>query len=113
MKQADNNKSREIYKMHAAFCKFMGSPKRIEILFLLGNGEKCVDELARLMKINIPNVSQNLTMMRERGIVESRRDGTKIYYRLSNPKILELCISMRDLMFEQLNKKINAVGVNK
>ncbi len=110
MNQMEN---KELYKMHADFCKFMGSPKRIEILFVLGNGEKCVDELAQIMGINIPNVSQNLAIMKDRGIVESRRDGTKIYYRLSNPKVLEACMIVRDLMFEQLNKKINMFGGSK
>ncbi len=99
--------TREIYNRHAEFCKFMGSPKRIEILFLLGKGEKCVEELARLMEINIANVSQNLSIMKDRGIVVPRREGTKIYYRLSDPRILEACIIMRDLMIEQLNKKMN------
>lgn len=110
MNQMEN---KELYKMHADFCKFMGSPKRIEILFVLGNGEKCVDELAQIMGINIPNVSQNLTIMKDRGIVESRRDGTKIYYKLSNPKVLEACMIMRDLMFEQLNKKMNIFSGSK
>jgi len=109
MKKLDN---KEIYKIHADFCKFMGSPKRIEILFLLGDGEKCVDEMAQLMKINIPNVSQNLSVMKERGVVEFRREGTKIYYKLSNPKILEACIIMRDLMLEQLKKKLNIINRN-
>ncbi len=105
--------SKEIYKMHADFCKFMGSPKRIEILFLLGDGEKCVDELARLMKINVPNVSQNLSIMKDRGVVESRREGTNMYYKLSDPKILEACIILRDLMIQQLNKKLNIFNRNK
>lgn len=109
MKKIDN---KELYKIHADFCKFMGSPKRIEILFLLGDGEKCVDELAQLMEINIPNVSQNLSVMKERGVVEFRRDGTKIYYKLSNPKILDACIMMRDLMLEQINKKLNIINRN-
>ena len=104
---------KEIYAMHADFCKFMGNPKRIEILFLLGAGEKCVDALAKLMKVNISNISQNLAIMKNRGVVESRRNGTKIFYKLSSPKILDACIIMRDLMFEQLNKKYNIIHASK
>ena len=107
MKQLGN---KEIYKMHADFCKFMGSPKRIEILFLLGEGQKCVEELAQLMNINVPNVSQNLSIMKERGIIENRREGTKIYYSLTSPKILDACMIMRDLMIEQLNKKLDIIS---
>ena len=94
-----------IYKLHADFCKFMGNPKRIEIMFVLDGCEKCVDEIAKKMGINISNVSQHLAIMKDKGIVETRREGVKIYYKISNPKTLEACIIMRDLMVEQCNKK--------
>ncbi|NPV00336.1 MAG: winged helix-turn-helix transcriptional regulator [Brevinematales bacterium] len=105
----DISNGKKIYGMHADFCKFMGNPKRIEILFLLGEGEKCVEELASLMDIRLPNVSQHLAIMKNKGIVESNRAGTKIFYRLSNPKVLEACLIMRDLMIEQLNKKLDTL----
>ncbi|OHD55787.1 MAG: hypothetical protein A2Y33_14210 [Spirochaetes bacterium GWF1_51_8] len=95
-----------IYELHADFCKFMGNPKRIEILFTLNTGEKCVEELAETMEINLPNLSQHLSIMRNKGIIESRRAGKYIYYRLSNTRILEACMIMRDLMLEQVNKKL-------
>ena len=101
---------KKIYSMHADFCKFMGNPKRIEILFLLGEGEKCVEELASLMDIRLPNASQHLAIMKDKGIVESNREGTKVYYRLSNPKVLEACLIMRDLMLEQLNNKLDIIN---
>lgn len=100
---------KEVYKLHAEFCKFMGNPKRIEILFLLGDSELCVDDISRKMDINIANVSQHLSVMREKGVVESRRDGVKKYYKISNSKTLEACIIMRDLMIEQIKKKANLV----
>lgn len=101
--------TKEIYKLHADFCKFMGNAKRIEILFILGKTERCVDEIARAAALNIANVSQHLSVMREKGVVEVRRDGVKKYYRLSNPRTLEACIIMRDLMIEQVNKKAKVV----
>ena len=73
---------KEIYRLHADFCKFMANPKRIEILFLLGDKELCVEELADKMGIKVPNVSQHLSIMREKGVVENRREGTKIYYKI-------------------------------
>jgi len=89
--------------MHADFCKFMGNEKRIEILFLLDTNELCVEELAFKMDLRISNVSQHLAVLREKGIVETRRQGTKIYYKLSNPKTLEACIMMRDVMISNMN----------
>jgi ArsR family transcriptional regulator len=98
---------KEIYRLHADFCKFMANPKRIEILFLLGEQELCVEEITKKMGINIPNVSQHLSIMREKGIVETRREGTKIYYRIANPKTLQACTIMRDAMIEQMEKNFN------
>jgi ArsR family transcriptional regulator, virulence genes transcriptional regulator len=97
---------KDLYLMHAEFCKFMGNAKRIEILFLLGDQELCVEDIARKMAVPIPNISQHLAIMREKGIVESRRAGTKIYYRLANPKTLQACILMREAMVEQMEKRV-------
>lgn len=97
-----NNNSKELYEMHADFCKFMGNAKRIEIMFMLGESELCVENMARQMGARVPNVSQHLAIMRDKGIVESRREGTKIYYHLTNPKTLQACILMREAMIERM-----------
>lgn len=100
----DNQK--ELYLMHADFCKFMGNAKRIEMLFLLGESEFCVEDIAHKMDVPIPNISQHLAIMRDKGVVEARRAGTKIYYRLANPKTLQACILMREAMIEQMEKNV-------
>lgn len=100
---------KELYKLHADFCKFMANPKRIEILFMLGEKEMCVDEIASQMNVRVPNISQHLAIMRERGVVEVRREGTKMYYKLANPKTLEACIIMRDAMIEQMKKQLEMI----
>ncbi len=86
--------------MQADFCKFMAHEKRLEILFLLGEGEMCVEHLAQAMDVHVPNISQHLAMMRERGAVTARREGAHMYYRIAHPKIMELCTSMKALMIE-------------
>ncbi len=96
------NISKELYEMHADFCKFMGNAKRIEILFLLGDEELCVEDLAKSMDLAVPNLSQHLSVMREKGVVATRRSGTRIYYRLSNQKTLQACILMREAMIERM-----------
>lgn len=102
-----NNK--ELYQLHADFCKFMASPKRIEILFLLGEKEMCVDEIASAMEVNVPNISQHLAVMRERGVVNVRRESKKMYYSIANPKTLQACIIMREAMVEQLEVQFDKV----
>lgn len=93
--------SKELYEMHADFCKFMSNAKRVEILFLLGEGELCVEELANKMDVPLAHVSQHLAIMRDKGVVASRRAGTKIYYHLANQKTLQACILMREAMIER------------
>lgn len=103
----DNQKA--LYKLHAEFCKFMANPKRIEILFLLDENELCVDDIASAMDIKVPNVSQHLAVMREKGVVEVRRESTKMYYTIANPRILQACIIMREAMVEQMTKQLDMV----
>lgn len=100
---------KELYNLHADFCKFMANPKRIEILFLLGEKEMCVDEIASSMEVKVPNISQHLAVMRERGVVNVRREGTKMYYTLANPKTLQACMIMRDAMVEQMQKQYEVI----
>lgn len=69
---------KELFKLHAEFCKFMANPKRIEILFLLGTQELCVEEIASKMEVKIPNISQHLAVMREKGVVAVRREGNSL-----------------------------------
>lgn len=95
--------------LHADFCKFMANPKRIEMLFLLGEKELCVEEIASAMQVKVPNISQHLAVMRERGVVEVRRDGTKMYYKIANPKTLQACIIMREAMVEQMEKQMKKI----
>ena len=102
-----NNK--ELYTLHADFCKFMANPKRIEILFLLDEKELCVDEIATAMNVRVPNVSQQLAVMREKGVVNVRRDGIKMYYSITNPKTLQACIIMREAMIEQMEQQFNLI----
>ncbi|MDF2544925.1 MAG: ArsR family transcriptional regulator [Herbinix sp.] len=103
------NNHKELYKLHADFCKFMSNPKRIEILFLLGEKEMCVDEIASAMEVKVPNISQHLAVMREKGVVDVRREGTKMYYIIANPKTLQACIIMRDAMVEQMEKQFEMI----
>lgn len=100
---------KELYLLHADFCKFMANPKRIEILFLLGEREMCVDEIATAMEVKVPNISQHLAVMREKGVVEVRREGNKMYYSIANPKTLQACIMMREAMVTQMEKQIDKV----
>ncbi|MCZ7381231.1 MAG: metalloregulator ArsR/SmtB family transcription factor [Candidatus Methanoperedens sp.] len=82
---------KKIFEMHAEICKVFTNPKRLEIISLLRDGEKTVNELTELADVPQANVSQHLTVLRQNNVVTTRRNGANIYYKIANPKILQAC----------------------
>ena len=98
-----------IFEMQAEICKTLTNPKRIEILNCLRTEEKTVTELVDALGASKANVSQHLAVMRHKGILTTRRDGVNIYYRVSNPKVIEACSLMKEVLFEQQTAKKRSV----
>ena len=94
----------ELYRMQAEFCKGMAHPKRIQIIAMLKGGEKTVNELAKLTGIPQANMSQHLSILRQLGLLVTRRDGTNIYYSISDDRIVEACELVRSCIGERLKK---------
>ena len=94
--------SKRIYRMQAEICKSLANPIRIEILNLLKGGEKTVTDLANTIGVNQANLSQHLTILRSKKIVEARREGNSVYYSLYNPRIIEACNILRQILQEQI-----------
>ncbi len=91
-----------LYELHAGICQTLANPKRLEVIDRLRDGEKSVTELAEAMKISQANLSQHLSVMRQKGIVATRREGLNVYYRLGNSKITKACDLMRQVLLEHL-----------
>lgn len=100
---------KSLYRMHAEFCRTLAHAKRLEILELLRNGEANVTQLAKAMDLRAVNVSQELAPLRSAGIVQARRDGKTVYYRLSNAKILRACDLIAQVMRELTAARAAAV----
>ena len=92
----------QLYKLHAGICRILANPKRLEIIDTLRNTELPVNELAGVLEISQTNLSQHLALMRQGGIVMTRREGLNVFYRLSNPKIIQACDLMRQVLLEYL-----------
>ncbi len=95
---------KKIFEMHADICKVFTNPKRLEIISLLRDGEKTVNDLTELAGVPQANVSQHLTVLRQNNVVTTRRNGANIYYKIANPKILQACDLMREVLLEQLKE---------
>ena len=96
--------SDRISELHAEICKTLGSPARIEILNALRDRERTVGELTEALGLRQANVSQHLAVLRQRRVVTTRKEGTSIFYRVSNPKIIQACRLMREVLIEQLKE---------
>jgi ArsR family transcriptional regulator, virulence genes transcriptional regulator len=107
MKNLFEDKS--IYEMQAEVCKTLTNPKRIEILNTLKDQEKTVSEIVAVLGASKANVSQHLAVMRDRGILATRREGVNIYYRVTNQKIINACALMKEVLIEQHSMKSKIV----
>jgi ArsR family transcriptional regulator len=94
----------KIYELHAEMCKIFTSPKRLEILNLLKGTELSVGDLMRLSKSNQANLSQHLSVLRQKGIVKTRREGVRIYYSLEDGRIIQAFDIIRDMLLERMTR---------
>lgn len=90
-----------VFHMHAELCKALANEHRQAILHAIGDGEKCVGDLAAEIEISVHNVSQHLRVLKERRLVSSRKQGQTVYYRVTNPKFLQACVLIRQALVEQ------------
>jgi ArsR family transcriptional regulator, virulence genes transcriptional regulator len=92
-----------LWEMQADMCQILANPKRLQIINLLKWGELSVGALKKSLGIAKPNLSQHLSVMRQKGILATRREGTTIYYRLAIPNIIEACEIMREVLLQVLS----------
>ncbi len=94
----------QIYAYHAEMCKVFSHPKRLELINILRDKEMSAGELGERLGLAPANLSQHLTMMRERHILISRREGNVVYYRIANPHLIEAFDMLREILFEQIRQ---------
>ncbi len=96
---------RKIFEYQAEVCKTLANPKRLEIIHALKGGDKTVTELVDILGIPKANVSQHLAVMKSKGVLKSKRNGTNVYYSIAIPKVIKVCNLMREVLTEQMQKQ--------
>jgi len=91
-----------LYAQFARIGHALASPKRIELLDLLGQGEKTVEALAEQVATPVKNTSAHLRVLRQARLVETRRDGTYVYYRLADDDVFGLLRTLETLAHSRL-----------
>jgi rhodanese-related sulfurtransferase/DNA-binding transcriptional ArsR family regulator len=84
-----------LYGQFARIGKALSSPHRLEILELLAQSERTVDSLATEIGLSLANASQHLQALRQAALVDSRKDGLFVYYRLASPEVFDLSRVLR------------------
>jgi len=92
----------ELYRLQAEFCKAMAHPTRIHMLRTLERGEKSVNDLAKIVGVTQANASQHLALLRQFGLLRTRRDGSTVYYSIADHRIIEACELVRNCIGERL-----------
>lgn len=93
---------KSLYGQFARVGKALSSAHRLELLELLAQGERTVDSLATEMGLSLANASQHLQALRQATLVDSRKEGLFVFYRLSDPVVFDLCKAIRTVAERQL-----------
>ena len=91
-------KNRKILEHQALIFKALGQPTRLEILNLLTDGERCVCEIFPAVKQEQANVSKHLSILKQAGILDSRKEGLRIIYWIKNQEVLNLLRTVSSLL---------------
>ena len=82
---------------YAAVGRALSDPKRLCVLESLASGEQSVGDLSSLVGCQVPNMSQHLAVLRSAGLVTARREGSTVFYRLADPRVLEAYRLIQDI----------------
>ncbi len=106
MKRLDENKRllNKIFEMQCEICKALGHPLRLAIVDRLKDGETAAADLIAELKLSKANLSKHMALLTHGGIVESRREGRQIFYRLTDPEIHRACTMMRSILYRRLKE---------
>lgn len=96
---------KKVYELHADICKIFSNAKRLEILSALKDREMSAGELIEEISVSKANLSQHMSVLKAKGVILTRREGVNIYYRIANPKIIQACNLMREVLLEQIQEK--------
>ncbi len=99
-----------IFEVQAELCRCMSSPVRIMILHTLRPGPMRVTEIASASGHTQATISRHLAVLRSQGIVSFHREGQEIIYQIANPKIVNICDLMREILEEEAAHRSRLVG---
>ena len=101
----DNPTLDELNLLHASICQALGDPKRLLILYALHEQPRHVSALAVDLDLPQPTVSRHLRVLRERGLVQTERQGTAVFYTLTDDRMIGVLDIMRQVLRDVLQQQ--------
>jgi len=89
----------------AEFFSILGHARRVAIFCELHDGRKTVSELAESCGATLPNVSQHLRIMRDKGMVKTEKEGQSVYYSIVDERFVDACRTIRDALVEHMHMR--------
>ena len=102
MRDAHRQFKDRLYGQFARLGKALSNPHRLEMLELVAQGERTVDSLATEIGLSLANTSQHLQTLRQAALVDSRKEGLFVFYRLADPAVFDLSRAIRTVAEHQL-----------
>ena len=102
----------QLYELHAQICQALANPTRLKLIDRFRSGEKRVVDLSDELDIPQATVSRHLSVMRQLGVVQARRDGQSVYYRLGSKKITTAYDTMHQFAIEYLERNANLIQMS-
>ena len=101
----------DLIQFESDFLRAIAQPTRLKILYFLRRGERCACEIIPKMKEDQSNISRHLTHMKDAGILESRKEGVSVYYKIKDKRVFTLLSLVDDMVKAEIRKRARVVKV--
>ena len=101
----------DLIELETTFLKAIAQPTRLKILYFLKDGELCQCKIWPKMKEDQSNISRHLTHMRDMGILESRKEGVSVYYKIKDKRIFRLLFLADQMIKSEIEEKAKRVKI--
>jgi ArsR family transcriptional regulator len=98
-------RNKEIFELHAEYCRVMSNPKRLAIMACLDVKDMSVGEIAEVNGISLPAASRHLTALKNKHLVVSRKEGAKVFYSQADPRIAQACRMIRTVLIDNMKQR--------
>lgn len=105
----ENKLSKNMLEMVSNQFKILSEPLRLAILQELKDGEQCVTDLVTTLDANQANISKHLSLLMKANMVSRRKEGLKVFYKISSPAIIDLCNTVCEKIEADLRSSLESV----